>query len=414
MANLKSLIVLSLLFMSYLLLGCDFRINFEGKQCPCIDGYKCCVSTKLCIKENETCCSGDGDCPGTGFICIKGSCVKGNCDKNADCLEGGQTCGGGGEPNVCGGVCKFGETRCDPLAPNSQMQTCGDNGQWGEATGCAVGKLCGASSLNSCGACSSDRQCIDASQYGEGFICVKGSCVKGNCHENADCPDGQICGGGGEPKVCGGVCKPGQTRCDPLAPTLQMQTCDDIGQWKQATECAVGKLCGASSPNSCGACTSDPQCVGASQYGEGFICVRGSCVEGNCHGDGECTVTGQTCGGGGNANFCGRPVCWSPTILPSAKSYIDIWTTALGRSGPGENCPQVGSSNTGSNPQYVWCRVWGDKVSNPANSNEYNHWWLWTDLDTGGKGWISAYYIKGQGNDQADDINTGKPIPSCE
>jgi hypothetical protein len=59
----------------------------------------------------------------------------------------------------------------------------------------------------------------------------------------------------------------------------------------------------------------------------------------------------------------------------------------------------------------VWCRRWGGEVSD--SQGNFNHWWLWTDLDVGSRGWISAYYIQGQGNDQANDMYTGKPIPNC-
>jgi hypothetical protein len=96
---------------------------------------------------------------------------------------------------------------------------------------------------------------------------------------------------------------------------------------------------------------------------------------------------------------------------PSTKSWINIWTTAIGRAGTDNTCSQIGQSNTNTNPQYVWCRRWGGEV-NDGRGN-FNHWWLWTDLDTGGRGWISAYYIQGQGNDQANDMYTGKPIPNC-
>jgi murein DD-endopeptidase MepM/ murein hydrolase activator NlpD len=119
-----------------------------------------------------------------------------------------------------------------------------------------------------------------------------------------------------------------------------------------------------------------------------------------------------TCGACPSPPISQPPLCSSPSSWPSTKSYVNIWTTAIGRLGISNDCPQVGKSYTSSNPQYVWCRKWGDEVRD-GNGN-YNHWWLWTDLDTGGRGWISAYYIKGQGNDQADDINTGRPIPSCD
>jgi hypothetical protein len=59
---------------------------------------------------------------------------------------------------------------------------------------------------------------------------------------------------------------------------------------------------------------------------------------------------------------------------------------------------------------YVFCKAWGSKVSD--SSGNYNHWWLWTDLDTGGKGWVSAYYLTLWGNDVAKD-NSGHVIPTC-
>lgn len=64
-----------------------------------------------------------------------------------------------------------------------------------------------------------------------------------------------------------------------------------------------------------------------------------------------------------------------------------------------------GGIHAGSN--YVYCRVWGDKVSGAYG---YNHWWLLTDLDWtySGKPWrnqyIPAYGLSGQGNDQANGI----------
>lgn len=96
------------------------------------------------------------------------------------------------------------------------------------------------------------------------------------------------------------------------------------------------------------------------------------------------------------------PTCAAPTNPPTTKSWINIFTTAIGRSGTSSSCPQVGQSFTDTNPQYVFCRRWGEIVSD--SSGNFNHYWLWTDLDTGGKGWISAYYIADQGNDQANGI----------
>jgi hypothetical protein len=103
-------------------------------------------------------------------------------------------------------------------------------------------------------------------------------------------------------------------------------------------------------------------------------------------------------------------LCSPPSNPPTAKHYINIFTTAPAYNGPSTQCERAGENYSSTNPQYVFCRRQGDEV---RQGSDYNHWWLWTDLDTGGQGWISAYYIQGQGNDQADDMNTGAPIPAC-
>lgn len=108
-----------------------------------------------------------------------------------------------------------------------------------------------------------------------------------------------------------------------------------------------------------------------------------------------------------------QSLCVAPSNPPTTKSYINLFENADGRSGPSTSCPKVGTSYTSSNPQFVFCRTWGSEVRD-SNGN-YNHWWLWTQLDSplNAPAWISAYYIQGQGNDQANDLNTGKPIPDC-
>lgn len=103
--------------------------------------------------------------------------------------------------------------------------------------------------------------------------------------------------------------------------------------------------------------------------------------------------------------------CTTPSSWPSTKSWINLWTTAIAHCGAANSSTAIGSNTTATNPQYIWCRKWGAVVSD--SSGNYNHWWLWTDLDSGGRGWISAYYISGQGNDQADDMYTRNPIPNC-
>jgi hypothetical protein len=67
----------------------------------------------------------------------------------------------------------------------------------------------------------------------------------------------------------------------------------------------------------------------------------------------------------------------------------------------------AGTLYAGTN--YVFCKEWGAKV---GSGSAYNHWWLSTDMDTGGQDYVSAYYLSCQGNDQADDMYGGA-IPTC-
>lgn len=107
------------------------------------------------------------------------------------------------------------------------------------------------------------------------------------------------------------------------------------------------------------------------------------------------TRTSTNCGGDG-----GDP--------PPGDGTVDVETFA---DAPGHDAPggtQTGTLNAGTN--YVYCREWGPRVGSDA---EFNHWWLRTDLDNGpADQWVSAYYLGGQGNDEAEDT-TGAEIPDC-
>jgi len=105
------------------------------------------------------------------------------------------------------------------------------------------------------------------------------------------------------------------------------------------------------------------------------------------------------------------PLCVAPNNPPSTTWRIVLFHDADGHSGPDNSCPNVGKSMTSTNPQDVWCRRWGGEVRDAAGN--FNHWWLWTELDTGGDGWIAAYYIQGEGNDQANDSQSGQAIADC-
>ncbi len=96
----------------------------------------------------------------------------------------------------------------------------------------------------------------------------------------------------------------------------------------------------------------------------------------------------------------------------SGKHWVDTFANATGYREPNRRDPQ-GTLNKGTN--YVYCRVWGEKVQ---HGNQYNHWWLRTDLDRtnpgkNGRGaYVSAYYLAKWGNDEAKD-NSGRDLPNC-
>lgn len=95
----------------------------------------------------------------------------------------------------------------------------------------------------------------------------------------------------------------------------------------------------------------------------------------------------------------------APTSIPGTEWWIDTFANAPGFRG---GFTRDGTLNAGTN--YVYCKEWGAETTD--NNGGYNRWWFWTDLDTGGQGWVSAYYLSKWSNDQALD-NNGNVIPNC-
>jgi hypothetical protein len=94
-------------------------------------------------------------------------------------------------------------------------------------------------------------------------------------------------------------------------------------------------------------------------------------------------------------------------LFPMAEVSVLTFGTAPGYLGD----QQVGVLYAKQNQEYVFCKAWGKEVS--ERKGIFNHWWLWTNLDQpAGKGWVSAYFLKNQGNDVAQD-KFGKEIPTC-
>ncbi|MFJ3339128.1 C40 family peptidase [Streptomyces sp. NPDC086766] len=100
------------------------------------------------------------------------------------------------------------------------------------------------------------------------------------------------------------------------------------------------------------------------------------------------------CNGGSSGGAGGGP------IASGTKYWVDTFAAATGRD-------LGGTLNAGTN--YVFCKEWGSQV---GSGSTYNHWWLYTDMDTGGQDYVSAYYLSRWGNDEAKD-NSGNTIPTC-
>ena len=194
----------------------------------CITPYIQTCTPRTCAAQGFTCgLQGDG-CGGT---------------QQCGLCPGGQTCGGGVTPGVCGG--------CTALTCAQQGLQCGPAGD-----GC------------------------------------------GNTINCGPCPSGQFCGGGG-PGLCG------TTGCTPRTCTQQGLSCgpagDGCGNLIQCGPCTSPDTCGgAGTPGVCGHTTCTPRtCLqavadcGPIGDGCGGIVQCGVCIE------------PQTCGGNGVANVCG-------------------------------------------------------------------------------------------------------------
>jgi hypothetical protein len=164
--------------------------------------------------------------------------------------------------------------------------------------------------MGGAGGCTQDRQCAP------GTICIKGSCVPGDCHDNDDCDPGQICGLH-QPYHCAGCDNDGQCTTAFGANHICVGGVCIPGNCHGDGDCNGG-VCGLTMPHFCGACTSDAQCppgdicatsgpdaghcVGAACQPEGRTCTANpsdyccgsSCVPGNCCTGNDCTA-GQVC-----------------------------------------------------------------------------------------------------------------------
>jgi hypothetical protein len=184
-------------------------------------------------------------CAALGVHCGPAADGCGGLQQCGNCT-GGQTCGGGGQPGVCG------SPPCTPRTCQAQGIQCGPAGD-----GCGNQIVCGA------------------------------------------CPTGQTCGGGGQPGVCGNMpctprtCQQLGIQCGPAG--------DGCGGLQQCGPCSGGQTCGGGGqPGVCGTYTCQPKTC--ADLGANCGPVGDGC--GNTVDCGTCSPP-QTCGGGGQASVCG-------------------------------------------------------------------------------------------------------------
>jgi hypothetical protein len=218
------------------------------------DGGTCTPMT-TCAQAGKNCGVIANGCGGT--ITCPGSCPS------------GQTCGGSGTPNVCG---------VPACTPYTFAEACTN-----------VGKNCGIVA-NGCG----------------GTI---------DCGNGSNCTPPAICGGGGTANKCGGGVIVGADggACTPQTCGSLGKNCGQVangcgGLTADCGTCTNGNLCGGGgTPNVCGgavSCTPKTQAQACANAGKNCGFVADGC--GDLIQCGATCPAGQGCGGGGTPNVCGN------------------------------------------------------------------------------------------------------------
>ncbi|HEY5091618.1 MAG TPA: hypothetical protein VIK30_16680, partial [Polyangia bacterium] len=272
----------------------------------CLGGLICNASVFTCVP-----CGGDGDCIagyGNNHLCIVGACVSGTCHATSDC-GGGEICDGATHTcSACGS-----DAAC--VSAYGPQHLCVGNvcipGNCHTSIDCTGSQICDVPT-HTCHVCGSDASCQGDPSYGVTTVCVAGGCVSGDCHgSSADCPTGQLCGIS-TPDTCGGCSTDAQCTGDPqysVGNICYQGICQQGNCHGTSTDCLganAGLICGAVAANSCGACATDSQCQADAHYGPSTICKTtgvgsGTCASAACAASGPCASNpGDFCCG----NLC--------------------------------------------------------------------------------------------------------------
>lgn len=232
-------------------------------------------------------------CEIPGFVCVDGTCRS----TAPECKR--RTCADyAGKTNLCGPV----------------GDGCGGTLECGFV--CKSDEACGVEELGKCGkiACT-PLTCDEALQnYPPGYCgIVPDGCggIVGECQTGCAVA-GEICGGAGEPDICG----PGTSACEPQTAEACGDLCgsisDGCGGVIQCATCTAPEVCGVKVASHCDSVVCRPRTCASLDATCGKI-ADGCGAELDC---GTC-VGPATCGGGGTPNRCGGAVC-----VPLTKAQV--------------------------------------------------------------------------------------------
>ena len=196
---------------------CGTALNREGCACTpsspardCFSGTASEAGVGACTFGHQTCVaqgeSGGawGPCMGSGSptTCVAAGAqcgtIQDGCGGVLDCgsCPAGQTCGGGGGPNVCGNGPCVPATTCAPgLDCGVVPDGCGGTIDCGT---CSMGQTCGGGGMpNRCG-------CTPTTCAAQGATCGTLPDGCGGTLDCGTCVSPQTCGGGGVANQCGG------------------------------------------------------------------------------------------------------------------------------------------------------------------------------------------------------------------